>query len=290
LPIIIAFSSRKVMFSASKVKANGTAVGCSQLLPFPLPMMTCAAPASLPTSSPPLNVMNSVEVGMTAGDIWSGIIGILLSIAADLICFALSEMKDKLFVNAFSGLLGKVLGGLLGKLFGYSSIGSFVVKTVFGALAGGAKILLTGDGSIKIQVGSGYGGVTVSYTQTNDGRRQYTIQGQAGGPLLSVSGQAQHTTNPDGSSSNQTTHTEATPLGQHTSKSKTDYDASGRETKTTDTDVVAGGGSPSPELGGAGVSQSKTTTEPGKAPQTSKGSVGGVGSPIGSSEFWGAPL
>jgi hypothetical protein len=308
LPIIMAFSSRKVLFSASTVKANGTAIGCSQLLLMPLPMMTCASPISRPTSAPPLNVINNVEVGMTVGDLLAGAIAIALSVLADHICNALSKKKDARFENFFNMLstglaeilLGKaaplvtpflkVLGGLTGKLLGASNIGPFLVKTAAGALAGGAKILLTGDGSIKVGVGSGYAGGSVTYAQTRDGKAQYTAQVQGGTPVLSGSASAQHTTNPDGTTSNQTAHTEATPLGQHQSKSKTDYDASGHEKKTTDTDVTAGGVTTAPEVGGVAVHQSKTTTAPGKAPERSSSTVAGGGSPIGSTQFWGSPL
>jgi hypothetical protein len=52
LPLQIAFSSRKTIFAASTVKANGTPIACTQLLPVPVTMMACAEPISFPTASP----------------------------------------------------------------------------------------------------------------------------------------------------------------------------------------------------------------------------------------------
>jgi hypothetical protein len=305
LPMIIMFSGRKVMFSASTVKANGTAVGCSQLLLLPLPMMTCAAPVSIPTSFPPLNLINNVKVGMTPGDLFAGIIAIGLSILADYICYRFKD--NKFFKNLLNGPLGKMLGktlgetagkaygkmlgGLLGKAFGASNIGGYLVKAVLGGIAGGAKILLTGEGSIKVAVGSSYAGGNVAYGRTIDGKNQYSVQGQvAPTPFTSASASAQHTSNPDGTTANQTSHTEASPVVQHTHKSKTDYDSSGHEKATTDTDATAGGIVPAPEVGAAGVHQTQTTKKPGKAPETSTSDFGGAGTPFGGGQFWGPSL
>jgi hypothetical protein len=304
LPIIIAFSSRKAVFSASKVKANGTAVGCSQLLPIPVPMMTCGAPVSAPTSIPPMNALNNVEVGMTLGDIFAGIINIALSMLADYISGRLSKAKVKGFPNIFNSpaakaleklgmsnaaaaVYGKALGGLLGKLAGGSSLGGFALKTAFGAATGAAKVALTDEGSAKVSVGSSYLGGSVTVGRTLDGKTQYSGQVQAGTPSGSASASAQHSSNPDGTTTNQTASTTADQEGQHQHKSKTDYDAKGKEKKTTDTDVEASGENVGPNAGNVSVKQSKETSAPGKPTEKSSSEVSGGGSTPG---FWGENL
>lgn len=307
LPIIIAFSSRKAVFSASKVKANGTAVGCSQLLPIPVPMMTCGAPVSLPTSIPPMNALNNVEVGMTWADIAAGVIGVVLSMVGDLVAAKLSKLPKPLpgFPNmmnapatnllkgmgmgaANAGVYGKALGGLFGKLAGGSSIGTYAVKTAAASAAGAAKFLLTGEGSVKVSVGSNYLGGSFTKTRTLDGKTQYTGQVQGGNPIAGTkSASVQHSSNPDGTTSVQTSTTSATSEGQDQHKSKTDYDAKGKEKKTTDTDVHASGENVGPNAGNVDVHQSKTTSAPGKATETSSSEFSGGGSNPG---FWGENL
>jgi hypothetical protein len=307
LPIIIAFSSRKAVFSASKVKANGTAVGCSQVLPFPVPMMTCASPFGQPTSMPPMNALNNVEVGMTWADIAAGVIGIVLSIVGDLVAAKLSKLPKPLpgFPNmmnspatklledmgmgaAKSGVYGKALGALYGKLAGGSSIGTYAVKTAAASAAGAAKFLLTGEGSVKVSVGSNYLGGSFTKTRTLDGKTQYTGQVQGGNPSAGTKSAAvQHSSNPDGTTSVQTSTTSATSKGQDQHKSKTDYDAEGKEKKTTDTEVHASGENVAPNAGNVDVHQSKTTTAPGEATETSSSELSGGGSTPG---FWGENL
>jgi hypothetical protein len=288
IPLLIAFSSRKAMFSASTVKANGTAMGCSQLLLFPLPMMPCWSPVSLPSAFPVLNVINNVTAGMTWGDFFAGIAAILIAIAADALGYWAKDVaKFPLFKSLFpSDLAGK----LFGKLLGGSSVGALLVKTAAGVLTGAAKILLTGEGSIKIAIGSSYAGGNVSYTRTLDGQNQFQIQGQLAPPgLPSVVGSVQHTSNADGSTSNKTSVSAATAQGQVKHESKTDRDASGKVTKTTETDTATGG-APLPEGGIAATKQTKTETKPGEKPKTTEGSLGGVGTPFGGVPLWGAPL
>lgn len=78
------FSSRKMTFAASTVKMNGQPVGCAQLGPVPLPMMTCGDPISAPTALFMFNCFTSqVKVGMTLGDLLMGLLDIAISIAID---------------------------------------------------------------------------------------------------------------------------------------------------------------------------------------------------------------
>lgn len=307
LPIIIGFSSRKAVFSASTVKANGAAIGCAQSFPIPVPMMTCGSPVSVPTSSPPMNVLNNVEVGMLAADVFAGLLGVALSMLADYLANKLSAAKIRGFPNVFSApaakllsklgveaaaaeVFGKALGSMAGKLAGGSSIGSYLMKTAAASAAGGAKIALTDEGGLKVAVGSSYAGGSVTYSRTADGKNQYAGQIQGGTPLYSRSGAAQHSANPDRTTTKQTASTDATPLGQRQQKSKTDYDASGQEEKTMKSDVYVGGINAAPEVGGAVVRQSTEVSAPGESTERSSGSFGGGGSPLGGVEFWGPAL
>lgn len=283
LLIIIPFSSRKAMFSASKVKANGTAVGCSQLLMFPLPLMTCWNPVNLPSTFPSANVFNTVLVGMTLGDLFAGLIAIACSIVADLLCW-------RVFKADMFEALGPIAGGLAGSFLGFSNPAQFLVKTGLGALAGAAKIWLTGEGTISVAVGSSYAGGQASYTSTADGGHQVGIQGQVGGPLYSsASGTASHTWNKDGTTGTQTSTTQATPLVSDTETTATEYDASGKATKTTETESnQAGVATP---LGSVAGSQQKQTTTTPTGTTTTESSAAGVSTPLGGgTRSWGRTL
>jgi hypothetical protein len=76
------FSSRKIQFSASTVQAEGTPVGCAG--PF-LPMMSCGEPVSAPTAFAVTSWRNTVEVGMSDGDLAIGLSAAAASMALDLI-------------------------------------------------------------------------------------------------------------------------------------------------------------------------------------------------------------
>jgi hypothetical protein len=80
------FSSRKITFAASTVKMDGQPVGCAQMGPVPLPMMTCGDPVSAPTALFMFNCFTSqVRVGMSLKDLMMGLLEIAVSIAIDLI-------------------------------------------------------------------------------------------------------------------------------------------------------------------------------------------------------------
>lgn len=80
------FSSRKTAFAASSVKMDKTPVGCAQLGPVPLPMMTCGDPISAPTAFALFNCFTSqVKVGMSLLDLLLGLLGIAISIAIDFV-------------------------------------------------------------------------------------------------------------------------------------------------------------------------------------------------------------
>jgi hypothetical protein len=181
-------------------------------------------------------------------------------------------------------------GSAMGKLLGISSLGGFLVKTAAGIVTGAAKIALTGEGSLKIAVGSAYAGGSVSYTRTIDGNNQYTAQGQLSTPIpgTSVAASVQHSSNKDGTTSNKVSTTEASPFAQKNQQSKTDYDASGKEIKTTETESTTAG-VPLVESGAVYSDQEKVVTTP-EGSERSGGEAGGIGAPFGSKQLWGAPL
>ena len=76
------FSSRKILFSASTVQAEGTPVGCAAWL---LPRMSCGEPVSAPAALAVTTVRKTLEVGMSDGDLAIGLSAAAASVALDLI-------------------------------------------------------------------------------------------------------------------------------------------------------------------------------------------------------------
>ena len=279
LPIIIMFSGRKMAFAASTVKANGAAVGCSTLLLFP--MMCCAFPVTVPTGYPVANSLNTVKVGLTPMDVVWGAVGMAATIVGDILtCSAPSapDAKEVLF---------KVLLG--------DSPKNWLIKQGLGAAAGLARIAITGEGSVQVQAGSSYAGVTLGYTRSADGGYSVSASGQLGAPVLgsgAVGGQAgiQYSKSATGESSTTTSHGGAVgggagPLasgGASSSSSTTSTtDASGKTTETTtETDQKVG------TVPLHGTSSTSTTTSSPGSPPVRSGYRGGhsQGKP------WGRPL
>lgn len=88
------FSKREITFSASTVKMNGKAVGCTFSSPL-LPMLTCGDPFSLPMSNNITNGLKSVYVGMTFKDFIFGAIRIGASMAIDAV-FNMTSSRAKM--------------------------------------------------------------------------------------------------------------------------------------------------------------------------------------------------
>jgi hypothetical protein len=108
LPIVQLKSSRKVMFAASTVKANGTPIGGVAL--DTLPMLTCGDPIPLPSVFSLTSGTNSVFVGFSDSDLERGWEDIVDAVSVELICFVVSivTMDPKLFGA------GDVVEGVLG--------------------------------------------------------------------------------------------------------------------------------------------------------------------------------
>lgn len=105
LPIVIAFSSRAMNFTASTVEANGAGVSTA----MPLPMMVCMDPVSPPLAFSFASLASTTFVGLTMGDICAGIAGIVCSIGIDAIC-GWSDIKDLAGGNTMMQTWKKTLG------------------------------------------------------------------------------------------------------------------------------------------------------------------------------------
>lgn len=206
LALIIPFSSRKMMFSASTVKINGTATGTSDLLSIPTPMMTCMEPISLPTSFPHTNAFNTVNVGMTWQDFVAGYAAIAISMAADALTAGPGGGKMDWF------------DAIAGKFFGAGSLKEWGIKTAAGIATGLIKIGLTGEGSFDIGVGSPFlgGKYTVGCKTDEKGERHWSFgpSGNAGpfqGSETTEDGKTSKTTSSNDLFGSQTTKTEYDP-------------------------------------------------------------------------------
>jgi len=104
--VIWPFTSRKIMFSASKVKMDGKATGCacSYAIP-PIPMMTCGFPTSAPVAGvhPVQYFMVNVSVGMTWSDYLWGLVKILREMAVNLLFYYLTKTSGKEKVEFWFG-------------------------------------------------------------------------------------------------------------------------------------------------------------------------------------------
>lgn len=149
------FSGRKMTFTCSKVKMEGKPTSCSQLLPIPMPMMTCGDPLTLPTAFPIINSFNNVIVGMTIADLVLGIIKIAVSVAIDAI-FEWGPVAN-LFKKSGADEAVKKLGqALMGEALGKLGLSpKALAKKAVSALAGFAFSAYEGNPTLKIGVGGG---------------------------------------------------------------------------------------------------------------------------------------
>jgi hypothetical protein len=217
LAVIIPFSSRKMMFSASTVKADGTAIGTSDLLSTtPTPMMVCADAISVPVGFPVSNASNTVNVGMTAGDYVAGLAAIAASIVGD----------------ALGGGPGSVSSEIASKLGGFDA-----KKMGLGILTGVIKVIATGEGSIDIfSVGSPFGGFKISINVKQDGSWSVSAEGrhahQSKAVEVGSDGSVTTTDKTDGFVGSHTEKETTAPDGSRTEE-ETEYDVRGETSTTT---------------------------------------------------------
>jgi hypothetical protein len=284
-PMQIAFSSRKMAFSAAKVKANGTPIATTA--PLLLPMTCCAQPVTLPTGAAPTNCLNTVRVGVTWTDAILGWVSIGLTIVIDA-WFYNPDLKPFNLTKALDDLKWKLLLG--------DKPAKWLAKTLAGAAVGAARIIVTGEGSISVPFGSGYLGGSLSYSHGRDGSNSISITGNEVtsdhlfGPAKGEQRSAQKTWRADGTSTTTTgsksvsadsgiVSTEGT---QRTSSTSTNYDKDGN-LQSESTTKTASRTEETPWSGETQLQQQKTTAQPGQAPRTSSSSYSDASS-------WGKPL
>jgi hypothetical protein len=252
LPLIIAFSKRKVTFSTSKVKADGAQIGCTELAgpPVPLAMLCCASPVSLPNGYPSFNGLHTVSVGLSSGDFVAGLFAIICGVLGSLIC------RLEGFQGGHTGLVKELVGAANWKEWG--------LKTALGCLSGAAKVALTDDGKVvRIEIGSGFAGLRIASKQLPEGGSKVEREYQVGSIQVGFA----HTDNPNGTTSEQSTLSVGFPVGTDSSQVTEAHDDNGRPAKKTTQNTTA--------LGADGQATSTTV------------SWAASSSPAGS---WGAPL
>ncbi len=295
-PMQIMFSSRKMAFSAAKVKANGAPIATTA--PLVLPMMCCAQPVTLPTGAAPTNCLNTVAVGVTWTDAILGWGAIMVTMVIDK-CFYKKPQalegadKTEMVINFGIKQLDKLK---LRLLLGDDKWKKALWKAAVGVAAGLSKIVLTGEGSVSIPFGSGYLGGGLGYTRGGDGGGSSTV-GVAGntsdrllGPATGRQASAQYTWRADGTTTTTTGSKAAsadsglvsTEGSQRAANTSMNYDKDGN-LATTSTSKTATGTEDTPWSGETEAQQQKTTTRPGQAPTISAANYS-------SALSWGQPL
>jgi hypothetical protein len=273
LPLIIAFSKRKVMFSSSKVKANGAQIGCTEIggPPIPLPMMCCASPASLPNGFPSFNGLHTVSVGLSSGEVAAGFLAIACNILGSLVC------RLEGFRDGYQDLTKELVGAANWKEWAF--------KTALGCLSGAARVALTADGKVlRVEIGSGYAGLRIASKELSEGGSKVEREYQVGPMQVGLA----HTDNPNGTTSDQSTLSVGSPIGTGSSQLTNTYDSNG-ELAEQKTQTTATGGAVDYYAGDtAAIADQHTTTlqADGHATSTTVG-YAGSSSPA---ESWGMPL
>jgi len=156
------FSSRKYIFAASAVKAEGTAVGCATLY---LPLLTCGDPIGAPTTVVMLNLfINNTKVNLTLGDFLAGLLKAAVSMLLD---FAFSKIPG---VGGSAGPLGLTRAALKESMSkARDAVASRVLKEGLSTLGGEAVKKFFGWGIAKGALGSLAGfGIDVTRREVGD--------------------------------------------------------------------------------------------------------------------------
>ena len=171
LPVILLKSSRKVMFGASTVKAQGTAIGGAHTSPD-LPMLSCGDPLPIPLTYPLANHTNTVLVGFSQADIDRGWEDIEDAILIELACLLVSA-------GAPVAKGAEAVGGIVDGIFGRD-----INKTLLGAGVGlirsierSAESGWTEPISLKVETGGGAigGGIEAKWTPAT-GEREVSAE------------------------------------------------------------------------------------------------------------------
>lgn len=163
--VIWPFTSRKIMFSASKVKMDGKATGCACTFAIPpLPMMTCGFPTSAPAAwvHPIQNLWVNVSVGMTWSDYLWGLVKIWREILVNLLFHYVSKyFPSKEIEDTLSGVGKKLREAALDSM-GFSLKGA--TKKALHSLTKGGLSLFTENPTIKFGVSAPTANTEVSYS------------------------------------------------------------------------------------------------------------------------------
>lgn len=156
LPRMLMMSSRKVMFGASSVKAEGTAIGGAHTVPN-LPMLSCGEPLPIPHTHPLTNSGNTVLVGFSKKDIKRGWENIVDAITVELICLLVAAGQKPPETET------EVVGGIFDGTFGRDPVKSLVSAGVGLArsVERSAESGWTEPISLKVETGGGAAGVGV---------------------------------------------------------------------------------------------------------------------------------
>jgi hypothetical protein len=276
LPLIIAFSKRKVMFSSSKVKANGAQIACTEIgsPPVPLPMLCCGSPLPCPTGFPSFNGLHTVSVGVSIGDIVAGFIAIAMGIVGELLC-------------ARFGLTKGGLAGLASKLLGASTVQEWAFKQALGLISGCARIALTQEGKLKVEVGSGYAGFEATIEHEREGRLKLGAEAHAADLKTGCA----YANNPNGTTSHQFTGSQATLEGtystQYTTTSGRTGEPAEKKLQITNTRGSVSTYRDGPSDASAALWQQTTTLQANGHATSTTATYAGSSSAAGT---WGTPL
>lgn len=193
-------SSRKANFSASTVLMNGSPTACMTAIDeMPTPMTYCSQPMSTPLADAVTAYWNPVQVGMTLGDWIAGAIAIAAGMILEYALYknggGAEKFAEDAEKNAAKGVLAQITPTLVGTLLPKDAEGvaTWAIKQAVGVLTGGARIALTGEGSVTIGATTGgpfFGSAfSVGYTRTG-GVNTYTASstGNAGIATGAVTG------------------------------------------------------------------------------------------------------
>jgi hypothetical protein len=187
-PVHSLFSSRKVSFNSSSVKANGLFVGFAGLIaPMPTPMLVCGEPLSFPMGEVPTRWANNVWAGFSYMDLALGAMNM-----------AVKLMTEKAFMpKGRLGPLKKVVkdkrlgkGGLIyNKMFPVQTrkqAKAFLSRQVAGVVSGAVTAFVQGEGSGSFTLGSSFASVTLTVARDSAGATAASLSTKVPGLSESV--------------------------------------------------------------------------------------------------------
>jgi len=187
-PLQTLFSSRKVMFNSSSVKANGVFVGFAGLIGMmPSPMLVCGEPISFPMGEVPTRWMNNVWAGMSPTDLAIGAMNIAARVAVEKVAIPKTRLGPlkKLVKEARSGRaenIYKKMFPVLSRAEAWKSI----KKQGIGMAAGVVSAIARGEGGSSVSLGSSFANVSLSVERNAKQEWSATVKTQV--PMLSESG------------------------------------------------------------------------------------------------------